>query len=310
MRATSIRRLAGGSAALLMAGATVLSMASVATAAPPRWVMTVASLPSQVSPGAPAGYRVVLTNDGPSNISALYLVSNKSATPIYLHSERSGACGDENPPTTSLSCSFGALNAGVSVTITVAYTTSTSGSSFAIQFQANTTGATFSDVKGRSHGDTLTTNASTMLSANKNFAGAFTTSASDVVGNSAQLTGKNKQATKVVGVPVGYDATVEDGPTTTGDCDPARFACSSLFGEWSVVNVNSGNALIAPFQIQITFKTGTPSAFLHSNSATDQELVGQCAGNAAPAPAAVPCFTWAGNTATIYTLRNGSWKGN
>jgi len=48
--------------------------AGVASAAPPNWTMTVTKLPDTASPGATAGYQVVITNNGPSNISQLYLV--------------------------------------------------------------------------------------------------------------------------------------------------------------------------------------------------------------------------------------------
>lgn len=286
----------------------MLSSASVATAAPPSWAMTVATLPASVSPGAPAGYQVTITNNGPSNIAALYLVSDKSATPVYLTSSRPGTCG-ESVLSGPLSCSFGALNDDDSVRITVAYTTPSSGSSYAIDFQANTTGATFSDTKGRSHGDTLTSSASTALNANKNFAGAFTTSTVNTVGNSQQLTGNNKQATKLVGVPAGFAATVEDGTGTTGSClSTPEFNCNTLSGEWSVVNVGGGATFLTPFTILITYKTGSPTIFVHSDAGGFQEFVGLCPASGFDGTNA--CFTWAGDTATIYTLRNGSWKGN
>ena len=70
-RARATRLAAVASAAVVA----TMMFAGVASAAPPNWTMTVTKLPDTVSPGAPAGYQVVITNNGPSNISQLYLVS-------------------------------------------------------------------------------------------------------------------------------------------------------------------------------------------------------------------------------------------
>jgi Domain of unknown function DUF11 len=295
----------------------IQAFAGSAAAAPPKWVMSVDKLPAAVTPGGDAGYRVTITNNGPSNISQLYLVTDSTATPVYLTSSRSGTCNELGALTGPLSCAFGALNAGVSVVVTVAYSTvGTSGNAFEIKFQANTTGNTFSDSKGRSHGDQLTTAVSTALNANKNFAGTFSPSDGGTIANDAQLTGNNKQATGVIGIPAGFEATVEDGPGTTGTCtSDGPIPCNALFGEWSVVTVGEGATFDDYFIVTIKFKTGTPTGFLHSYvdpanpGATVQEAIGPCAGGV-PA-ASVPCFTWddATDTASIYTFHNGSFKG-
>jgi uncharacterized protein DUF11 len=310
MRASSIRRLAGFAVSSILAGAMLLSVAGVAVASPPNWDMQVTLLPSSVTPGAPAGYHVTIHNGGASNISALYLVDDNPATPVYLVSDRPGTCGEtgSTPPSGPLFCSFGALNAFDSVSITVAYTTPTTGTSTNITFQANTTGSTFSDgLKNRSHGDQLTLKVTTALSSNKNFAGTFSTVTGTSVGDSDTLSGNNKQSTKVNGIPAGVGATVEDGTGTTGSCTTTdTIDCSKLFGEWSVVNVGTGGPFSPAITIQITYKNGTPTAFVHSTGTT-QELVKSCAETGG----ALPCFTWdvATSTATITTLFNGSWKG-
>jgi len=95
-----------------------------------------------------AGYRIDIGNAGPSNISQLFLVDDQTATPSYVQTNQ-GSCNglvSGVPTTTSgrLLCSFGALNAGATITVIVAYTTPTSGppSSFSVTFELNTTGAT------------------------------------------------------------------------------------------------------------------------------------------------------------------------
>ncbi|HEX5015182.1 MAG TPA: hypothetical protein VFV72_13610 [Candidatus Limnocylindrales bacterium] len=296
----------------------IQALAGPASAAPPNWAMTVTPLPAAVSPGQAAGFEVTVTNNGPSNIAALYLNDSlMNVTPVYLLSaDRPGACGETGTVASGpLFCSFGALTDHQSVTIVVAYDTTGSNASFPITFQANTTGATFSDgPKRKSHGDTLTKAVSTALSTNKNFAGLFSTTTGTGVTNDTNLSGNNKQATGVQGLPPGMQATVEDGPGTTGTCTSGGpVPCNALFGEWSVVNVNDGDDVAGGFIVTIKFKNGTPTGFLHSyGDPVVQELISPCAGNLPPATlAAYPCFTWNAATATasIYTLHNGSFKG-
>jgi hypothetical protein len=305
MRATSIRRLGAGAAALLMLGTTLLISAGITQAAPPRWVMDVEALPAAVAPGAVAGYSVTITNNGPSNISSLYLVTKTTAAPVYVDDTQGrDACTDAG---VALRCVFGALTDGQHVTVIVGYTTTGTGS-FDPVFEGNTTGEAFKDPK-RSHGDTLVDLdfTGTSIRSDKNFNGKFSTAPGSSVANSAQLTGSNRQATGVANLPAGVGATVEDGPGATGSCTTTtEIDCSKNFGEWSVVNVGSGGPFNSPILISITFKSGTPTAFVHSTP-TSQELVKSCAETAG----ALPCFTWDGSTrtATISTNFNGSWRG-
>jgi len=315
MRARSIRRLAGITATAALLGSAMLATAGGVQAAPPNWVMTVTPLPATATAGAPAGYRVTIVNNGPSNISALYLTTKigdeNGVGPIYVNDgvDGPGPC-TEAGATTPLKCSFGALGDDQSVTITVAYT-ATGFSSFNPGFQGNTSGKTYTDPK-RSHGDTLedANFAGTGLRSDKNFDGRFNLQAGSSVATNAQLTGNNKQATKLPSVPANNDAFVEDGPgaapikacVTTDTID-----CAKLIGEWSNVHLGSGS-FATPITIEITFKSVTPTAFVHIKDDGSQERVGQCPNNAYDG-SVVPCFTWSGNVATIYTLNNGSWRG-
>jgi hypothetical protein len=314
MQPLSKRRLVGGAAALMLIGATLLSTAGVAVASPPHWVMDVVPLPSSVTPGADAGYQVTITNNGPSNISTLFLVTSPTAgSPVYVDDSGDGrnACTDPGVP---LSCSFGALNAGEHVTVIVGYTTSGSGS-FNPVFEGTTSGTSFQDPK-RSHGDILIDNdfTGTVLNSNKNFGGGFTKDNNGSIGNNDQLNGNNKQSTKVTHLPGGIAATVEDGPTTSGTCTPDTVVtCDSFVGEWSVINV-AGGADLHPgyFILQVHYKagTGTPTVFVHSaNGPYAQEDILPCAGGVFDG--VTSCFTWdAGtNTATIYLFHNGSVRG-
>lgn len=307
MRANVTRRVAGTAAAFVLLSTAILASAAGVQASPPKWVMNVVALPGSVAPGATAGYSVTITNNGPSNISSLYLVTKTTDSTVYVDdSAGRDACSIAGQP---LKCSFGALNPLEHVTVIVAYITS-GPSPYDPGFEGNTTGQAFTDPK-RSHGDVLTDElfAGTSLNTDKNFGGAFDVSFGGVVSNNASLTGQNKQSTKVANLPAANGATVLDGPNASGTCtdnSTLGIDCSKAFGEWSVVNVGTVGPFSPAITIQITYKSGTPTAFVHDKGGSE-ELVKTCAQTGG----ALPCFTWdaATNTATISTQFNGSWRG-
>jgi hypothetical protein len=281
--------------------------AGVASAAPPNWGMTVTKLPPSVSPGAPAGYQIDIVNNGPSNISALYLTADIGLTPVYLVTNQ-GSCNT----TGSLFCSFGAVNDDGTVQVIVAFDTPTSGSTFPVSFQLNTTGFTFTDVKNRSHGDLKTVAVSTALNNGKNFAGFFSTAAGQGIGDNDVLNGNNKQSTRLEGLLGAVPATVSDGSITSDACIPnidPQVNCSLISGETSVVNVANGADDPDGFFIIIHYKNAsTPTAFIHTYGGGLQEKIGPCL-NDPPALAEYPCYTWndTTDTATIYAIHNGSY---
>jgi hypothetical protein len=297
-----VRRLAAIVSATVVATA---MFAGVATAAPPNWDMTITKLPPSVSPGAPAGYQIDIVNNGPSNISALYLTANIGLTPVYLTTDQ-GACNATGP----LFCSFGAVNDDGTVQVIVAFDTPTSGSTFPVTFQLNTTGSTFTDVKNRSHGDLKTVAVSTALNNGKNYAGFFSTLTDTGIGNSDVLSGNNKQSTRIGGLPPGLAGTVQDGSVTSDACttNPDQgIDCSLIDGETSVVTVGSGGDVPGGFFVVIHYKNGsTPTAFVHTYGAGSQEKINACAD---PNNPVAPCFTWdaATTTATLYQIHNGSY---
>ena len=235
MRVSTMGRLAAATALACSFG---LATAGGASASPPRWSMTEVNLPLTVHNGSSAGYTVTIANAGPSNISALYLVTKTTASPIYVVPDPThGTCTQalQGP----LKCSFGALNAGDSVTVTVAYQTPTSGTSFDPVFEGTTTGTTYTD-PGSSHGDTLLTTKPqpTSLSNSKNFGGGFDVDKGTV--STDTLLGRNNiQATSVTPPVPAVIATVEDNPAGTTDCPGCP---GTLLGEWAKVTVGSGGS--------------------------------------------------------------------
>jgi hypothetical protein len=239
MRATSMRRLAGGAGSLLLLTTTMLAAAGTVQASPPSWLMSVVSKPATVANGSNAGFDVTITNIGPSNISSLFLVTKIDDIPVYLTSSRVGACNETTLPLSArLHCAFGALNAGDSVNVVVAYVAPAApATSFDPGFEGNTTGDAFKDPE-RSHGDTLIDKffIPTALRGDKNFGGSFSLDATTPVSDNASLSKKNVQATSVVPPQAHLPITVEDGPGVDFDCN----GCNG-FGEWSSINVNNGH---------------------------------------------------------------------
>jgi hypothetical protein len=213
-----------------------------ALASPPNWSMTVVKLPPTVAAGANAGYVVTVKNSGPSNIASLFLVSDATSAPSYVSTPTQGSCVSSP----LLNCNFGALTAGNSVTVTVAY--GVGSSNFTVTFQANTSGATFSDTRGTSHGDTLSNQVTTAVSNSQNFGGGFVVGSTTVQDNQS-VGRRNLQATLVNSPEALVPVTVEDGITTGIACN----GCTGhLIGEWSRLNVNNGQPYGTPFKIVIT----------------------------------------------------------
>ena len=244
MRMTSFGRLF---AALCLAGSFVLVASGSASAATPRWSMSVVDLPSLVANGSGAGYQVTITNAGPSNISSLFLVTKIQDSPSFLTTTQ-GTCSA--PGSGPLTCTFGALGAGQSVTVVAGYAAPASGKAFDPVFQANSNGATFSDSKGRSHGDTLQdpNETATQLTTSADFAGGFAINRNDV--NTSGAVGKNNvQSTSVTPPTVGVITTAQDGLTANA------FTCTgctkTLFGDWSRVTVGDGQSFGSLFPVTL-----------------------------------------------------------
>ena len=242
MSSHRLRRLAAIISTALL-GVALIVPSSVA-AAQPGWTMDVVTLPSAVSPGADAGYRLTIRNLGPSNISQLYLTDSVTSAPTYLAGDRTALCN----PTGVLYCAFGALNAGDVIVLTVAYTTPATGSSFSPTFMLNTTGATFSDKGKNSHGDTLLVKVTTSLSGDQNFAGGFVLSSNVEIKNGG-VTRTNLQSTSAAASGTNIPVTVQDG---SGVPASTCAAVANSFGECSKVEVAEGGSLAGGIKIIIT----------------------------------------------------------
>ena len=232
MRKKLLARCAG---VLGLVGAAVFAGAGPASAGQPNWSMTVVNQPSTVAAGSDAGFQVTIANSGPSNIPKLTLATDTTVAPDFV-STTQGSC---TAPGTVLSCNLGTLAKGKSVTVVVVFPTSQDANEFAAGFFATTCGATSSDKRHTSRGDTLRdpNEVPTQLTHDANFAGGFSLDGAPVSTDPA-LSATNVQSTVVVPPRPGIVVTAQDG------LGPDAFACTgctgTLFGEWSSINVDNG----------------------------------------------------------------------
>jgi hypothetical protein len=220
----------------------LLLIPTVALAATPNWSGSVTATPPAVPAGGVAGYEVSITNNGPSNISKLYLFTEPGApNPVYVSDAR---CNDSGP----LYCSFGALRKKRSITVTVAFPTpAESPSDFEVTFVWNTSGLG-SGGGDNSHGDALVLTGTTAVSDDlQDFAGGFLVpGGSTLVANDQDIGAANPQAASLFAPRTGIGATVGDG--APGIC-PTGFEC---FGEATNLVVGNGSTQYGMFRVVMT----------------------------------------------------------
>jgi hypothetical protein len=296
-----------------------LTFSVFATAAlagtPAGWSATAVASPTKVSANDTAGFKVTFINSGPSNISKLFLVA--SAEGFVEASASQGQCNSFGP----LWCSFGAVNAGATVNVTVVYATGTASKS--VNFEFNTTGVA-ADRNNKSHGDALKLPTTTALvsTSNRDFAGRFIgTDGNRTVLDDPKLTNKNQHSTQVNAPEDFIPVTVEERLADAFEC-PSGISC---FGQWSVVNVNNGSVYTQGFTILVGLShfeipqgvDETNLNFVHLNDdGTFDRLIDQdcdfSAGSGNP-PTNMPCkvVTASGNDllGLLWVIENGPYRG-
>jgi len=330
---THANRLTAAFAVASLAAALIAPLGALA--APPKgWAIDSTNLSSDgVSAGSTAGFRVVVKNTGPSNISSLFLLAgqNRDATTLIIdptvYIEAHDASGSVNcVPANGTLCDFGAVPPGREIDVTVAYKVSFAYGGQDIWFGLNTTGV----VSGAnsSHGDVLSTLETVKilpaeLSADE--AGKWTTQGNDSLAN-APVGGTNLQQTGLHGLASFIGTYVQDGSATSLACSKAT-GKAKPFGQCSKVSVAGGQSQAAPFQITITIaKSQLPSNLSLSkvvvyhtldNGVTD--VIGDIAAERCPGGTAAtnigqgcidPSLDAAGNLViNVWVTRNGGFRG-
>jgi hypothetical protein len=240
----------------------LLGVGSV-TAANPSWDIEIVPTPAKVGVGHDAGFIVTIENEGPSQINDLSVTTTAleapTDAPVYLstlvyNTGLEVTCVKTLPQT----CQLGTLEAGVTVTFTVAYAVEVGASAtcensddqnvtcFRLEVSIRAgTGDTESDgTKGKSRGDAYKETGFAEIGGG-NFDGGFVVGA-DVYQTNPSIGNRNIQSTELLGAPQNVPVTIEDGPTITVTCDVTQDPevvdpCDGLFAEWSNLNVNNGN---------------------------------------------------------------------
>lgn len=238
-----IHKRLGRFATVFTAAAMALFLVGVGTssAATPGWKNSNAvSILGSVGPGKDAAYTVTLYNDGPGNISTLYLKADKAAS--YVSDSR---CTQLSP---TLYCSFGAQNVGQTIVLTVAFTVPSSGTSFTVNFSESANGFSTSDKGGNSRGDIFSFQGNTAITTGGgNFDGGYNVG-NDTFSTNQSVGNRNPQATKLESAPGLVPITIQDG-VTSYTCQSTVAQCSRLIGEWSVLHVGDGS--VGPIKVTI-----------------------------------------------------------
>ena len=235
-----IRKRLGRLATVFTASAMALLLLGVGTvsASTPGWTGSNAvAILDSVGPGKDAGFTVTLKNDGPGNISTLYLKADKAAS--YVSDSRCVTA-----PT--LYCSFGAQNVDQTITFKVAFTVGSAGS-FTVNFSESANGFTGSDKGHNSRGDVNPfAGTASVTTGGGNFDGGVNVGG-DTYADDQSVGRNNVQATKLENAPDLAPVTIQDGGPTFA-CN-AGTHCAHLIGEWSKLTVGDGT--VGPIKVTI-----------------------------------------------------------
>jgi hypothetical protein len=207
---------------------------------PAGWGLDVQTIVEKISPGASQGYVVTITNQGPSNISKLYLVTldtsqSKAGTPIspvYVDPSLGIPCDTG----VDQGCSLGAFPVGRTLQFTLGFTAATGDSPFKVQFNINTNGYVLGT--NQSHGDSFPFPTSTPVDSSNDFSGGWTLGDGEVFSTSGTLGRNNPQNTTVNAPGIHIPVTIDDSGTITFDCS-SNPNCANGFGPWTKLNVNN-----------------------------------------------------------------------
>jgi hypothetical protein len=285
----SFRKLAtvGAAAAL-----SLQLVAGVASAAVPAGDASVATA-YDFAGGGNAGFSTQFTFNG-NNLSKLFLsapITGGAAVPVLLVSKNgnaSNACSVQASPL-AVNCSFGQTRRGDQFIVQFAVTPAAGASTVTTTPGWTSTG----DVTGgnNSHGDLWTPGKLTA-------AGSASPDLSAGFGNLTLSTkpdfGSNKQYAKLLNLPAGKYAKVNDNAGANGD--------------FPIIELTVNNGALANFQLVVTYPKGTkaPTYFEHTSTGYVTTKYYACANNAPK----LNCFDWNKSTATatIYLAHNGTLR--
>lgn len=247
-----IRKRLGRLATVFTAASLALMLVGVGTAvaSPPGWeFLTPVNLAPQVGTSRLAAWSFTIHNDGNSNIAKVYLTDSLTTEAYDVYADRAGCV-----TTPGLYCNFGALAAGASIFVRVVYRAPSTAGNFPVTFQLNGSGATFSDVRGRSHGDTenllfdgivgVGHAPVTVVNGSTEFDGGYAITAGGTFSTGGTLTRQNPQTSSVV-APINLSAVTIQDTSSYGTGDPCGTNGLTCIGQWTKLSApTSGGAKI------------------------------------------------------------------
>lgn len=220
--------------------------AGPAAAKPPGWGFDpIVAVPGTVSPGRVAAFDVTIKNTGRSNISSILMTTDLAASsplavPAYISDATwqgqpapliTRPCGSP-PYTAALSCSFGSLVAGATVSLRIAFPVPASAGTHSFNFVLTGNGNTPSDTGGTSHGDTKKGLASVSVSNDADFAGGFVLD-TETFSTVESLTKQNPQSASLTTTQDFAAATIQESNSFSGTGSPC--ATVNCIGQWATV---------------------------------------------------------------------------
>lgn len=206
--------------------------------------------PSVVSHGGLVRYDVSFTNTTSGNFQTVDLradTPNGADLIALIGAPSQGTCDTSGE---DLTCSFGFVASGQTITLSVVYRVPTSGSSMTVPFIFSVQGSTGADTPGRSRGDDLPVNGTVALSSDPELGSSYVFGTDLTVQNNQTLSRRNNPQSAKLVFPAagdGFPASVEEVGAESFSC-PADVA-ATCFGNWNVVSAANGAEFENGFQV-------------------------------------------------------------
>jgi len=277
--------------------------------------LTTGALQPMAAPGFNAAFEIWARNDGPSNISKLYLTGITTGTfkeVTLVSTGTTGSCA-AGPGTNDveLQCSWTTgVAPGATIQIRAVFTTPLSGATMPVDFERSTTGyvPNTPGKKNNSHGDAYKQPDSVTLNGDINtFNGGYLASTdSIIVATSAALNRNNPQSTKITAPETSIPVSAGEN-SDISDCTDNFTGC---FGQASILNVNNGKVYAGGFKVEIVYNMNKPNAkMVHFFDNGGFEELSTCL--ATPVAPCASVTTANGKTfVTLYLTENGKTFGH
>jgi hypothetical protein len=242
--------------ALAISGLLLSSLVAPVMAKTPTYGSGFVATPNPVSYDGQVRFDVTWTNASGANLPTVFVKADRpsGSTFVGLISVSQGTCDGSDPAV--FTCAFGAVNNTASVSFSVVYQVPSSGPSpFSVKYVFTAQGNTTSDTPGKSRGDDMPVTVSVPLTSDPESGGSYIFNTGLTVQNNQILNKRNNlQSAKLTftlapGAP-GFGASVREAASDQFTCPAELTTC---FGNWNVLNVNSGLPVAGGFTVLLGY---------------------------------------------------------